>query len=170
MGTKPGATGFDCMKLHALRRGDIADAPIVNQARVDAIMAAARASSPQPLQRPLYRVPAIPPLQASGIALELRVQEEMELMRRMLDAVGDQLANDPILLTRYQATLQSIDIISQTLGHLARVIGSEDKSEAINRIGMDNLKARLARSTGKIEGDGALPSLRRSDSNPFAQQ
>ncbi len=63
----------------------------------------------------------------------------------MVEALGDELSNDPILLMRYQHSLQSIDLMAQTLGHLACVIGSADKAEAVDRIGMSSLKTRLSR-------------------------
>ena len=143
---------------------------LTTQARVNAIVAAARAASEPPARRPVYSAPSRPPLDASHNAIELRVQEELDHTKRMIEALGDVLASDSILLARYQTALQSIDVISQTVGHLARVIGSHDKREAIERIGMSNLKARLNRCSGKLEDDELALSLHRSRSNPFARQ
>jgi hypothetical protein len=41
--------------------------------------------------------------------------------------------------------MQSFDIIGQLLGHLAKVMGADDKLEAIDRIGMQELRSRLKR-------------------------
>jgi hypothetical protein len=41
--------------------------------------------------------------------------------------------------------LQSVDIICQILGHVAKVVSSDDRNEAVRRIGMDDLRGRLLR-------------------------
>ena len=134
------------MILNAFRKVD--DDQLRAQARVDAIVAAARAGSAaaEAPKRNVYRAPEQLPLTSSVDELDIRIQEELATTRRMIEALGDELSNDPILLTRYQTSLQSIDLMAQTLGHLACVIGSGDRAEAIERIGMASLKARLKRS------------------------
>jgi hypothetical protein len=134
------------------------------QARVDAIVAAARAktAAAEP-KRTVYRAPDILPLTPSTDSIDQRIQEELATVRRMVEALGDELSNDPILLMRYQQSLQSVDLMAQTLGHLACVIGSADRVEAIDRIGMASLKARLTR--GLVTDTVAL---HRPDHSPFA--
>jgi hypothetical protein len=39
--------------------------------------------------------------------------------------------------------LQAIDIVGQMLGHIANVVRAEDRSQAIERIGMCELKTKL---------------------------
>ncbi|CAM3229113.1 hypothetical protein SPAN111604_11760 [Sphingomonas antarctica] len=134
------------MILNAFRKVDEDQARA--QARVDAIVSAARAKSAaaEAPKRNVYRAPEQLPLVPSLDPLDQRIQEELAHTRRMVEALGDELSNDPILLMRYQTSLQSIDLMAQILGHLACVIGSEDRDEAIDRIGMASLKARLKRS------------------------
>ena len=39
--------------------------------------------------------------------------------------------------------LQAIDIVGQMLGHIANVVRAEDRRQAIERIGMCELKTKL---------------------------
>ena len=77
--------------------------------------------------------------------LRLRLAEELDYAVRMLDLLGRELAGDAPIIVRHGRILQSIDIIGQTIGHIAAVIRSSDNEDAINRIGMNELKARLMR-------------------------
>ena len=93
-----------------------------------------------------------PPPSSQGLAatddtLRLRLAEELEYARRMLDIMGDDLTRDGAMVVRHARALQSIDIVGQMLGHLATVIRSNDPEAAIERIGMTELKARLTRKT-----------------------
>jgi hypothetical protein len=78
--------------------------------------------------------------------LHLRLGEELEYARRMLDAIGDELSADPIAVSRHGVVLQSLDIVGQMLGHIANVIRSADPESAVEQIGMGDLKARLTRN------------------------
>lgn len=139
------------------------------QAECDAIAAEARRNPARPnILRDTAAPP--PPLEPTEDLVETRLAEEIEYARRMLEAVGDRLIADPILLNRHECTLQSFDIIGQLLGHLAKVTGSKDKLEAINRIGMQELRARLCRPTAPIVSTGTLGSFQRSASNPFKSE
>ena len=80
--------------------------------------------------------------------LHLRLGEELEYARWMLDAMGDELSADPIAVSRHGVVLQSLDIIGQMLGHIAKVIRSADPGSAVEQIGMGDLKARLTRNCG----------------------
>jgi len=150
-------------------RAEPSGAELAGQARVDAIVAAAKASVASPTARTIYRAPLNAPLRPSPNVIDQRLQEELEFTRRIIEAFGEQLAHDPILVNRYQSGLQSLDMATQVLGHLARVIGSADKVEAADQTPMEGLKARLLRGDEPMTpGHGTL-DLHRSASNPFAQ-
>jgi len=78
--------------------------------------------------------------------LQLRLGEELDFARRMLDATGEDIAADPIALSRHAVALQMLDKVGQMLGHIANVIRSEDQAMAVESIRMGDLKARLQRS------------------------
>jgi hypothetical protein len=80
--------------------------------------------------------------------LKLRLAEELEYARRMLDSMGDQLSADMGVVMRHGMALQSVDIVGQMLGHIANVVRSSDPPGAVDRIGMCDLKARLTRKGG----------------------
>ena len=152
------------MKL--FRREDTTTENQVSQSRIDAIVAAARAQDPVPDKRPLFREVSCAPLVPSSQLIDRRLEEELAFVRRSLDAMGERLADDPILLTRYQTLLQSFDLLGQTLGHLATVVGAADRAEAVERIGMVELRARLQRTEAGSAQSG--PTLVRGYSNPFS--
>jgi hypothetical protein len=79
-------------------------------------------------------------------ALRLRLAEELEYARRMLNTMGDELSSDGMIVSRHLAELQTIDIVGQMLGHIADVIRSSDPPGAVQGIGMGALKARLMRT------------------------
>lgn len=60
-------------------------------------------------------------------------------------ALGGVLVGDPILVARHAAALQDIDLIGQTLGHLARIVAAADKPAAAERVTLAELKCRLQR-------------------------
>ncbi|MCA1653060.1 MAG: hypothetical protein ABR588_09970 [Sphingomicrobium sp.] len=132
--------------------------PEGGQERVDAIQAQFRAE--QPLPSPFAPHPSPPPprpsirrdppppdpaLTPTDDPLRLRIAEELEYARRMVDALGDALCSDPAMVVRHTVSLQSIDIVGQMLGHLAAVTRSSLPERAVERIGMGDLKARLTR-------------------------
>ena len=127
------------------------------QARVDRIQAEIRAKSTvspfaapaaPPAARPSIRRDP-PPLDQALIAtddpLKLRLAEELEYARRLIEALGDTLCTDPLLVTRHAVALQSIDVLGQMLGHLASVTRSSAPERAVERIGMSDLRGRLTR-------------------------
>lgn len=99
-------------------------------------------------RRPIRR--EAPPLRAvpapTRDALRLRIGEELDYVRRLLDVMGDQLSGDPILIRRHAVALQSLDLVGQILNHLATIVRSSDPKSAVEMIGMSTLKARLTRS------------------------
>lgn len=118
-----------------------------SQARCDSIQAEFRAETPA--RRSIRRDP--PPTPAALIPtddpLRLRIAEELEYAQRMLDAMGDKLSADGLLVARHLTALQSIDIVAQMLGHIADVVRSSDPAAAVERIGMDDLRGRLIRKS-----------------------
>ena len=113
-------------------------------ARCDAIQAAFRADS----ERPSIR--RDPPARPSELAptddlLKLRLAEELDYARRMLDQMGDALASDMGVVMRHSVELQSVDIVGQMLGHIANIVRALDPEAAVERVGMCDLKARLTR-------------------------
>lgn len=117
------------------------------QARCDAIQAAFRTADAS-LSRFRDPPPQPPPIAPTGDALNLRLAEELDYARRMLDQMGDELAADMGVVTRHSVALQAIDIVGQMLGHIANVVRSGDPDASVERIGMGDLKARLVRKDG----------------------
>jgi hypothetical protein len=135
----------------------------LKQARCDAIQAAFRAEQepgsirrePEPEPEPkrsIRREP--PPLPKARVptddVLKLRLAEELDYARRMLDMMGDELSADHIVVGRHMTTLQTVDIAGQILGHIAAVIRSSDPEGAVDEIGMCDLKGRLQRRQGAV--------------------
>ena len=117
------------------------------QAAVDAVQAEFRAEQEAPEKRPLRRDP--PPLDPALVPtddqLRVRLAEELEYARRMLDVMGDELSADMGMVMRHGVALQTIDIVGQMLGHIADVTRSSRPDRAVLRIGMCELKSRLTR-------------------------
>jgi hypothetical protein len=105
---------------------------------------------PEEDRRPLRRDAPLravsPPTDQTEDQLRLRLSEELQYARRMLDITGDQICADRIVVARHAAALQSLDKVGQMLRHIADVIRSNDPYSAIDEIGMSDLKARLKRS------------------------
>lgn len=107
--------------------------------------------SPPEERKPLRRggptdvVKTVPTAPPSEDVLRIRLAEELDFVRRLLDATGGRLTSDPILIRRHAVALQSIDIVGQILGHLGNVIRSSDPQSAVEEIHMGDLKARLTR-------------------------
>lgn len=112
------------------------------QARVDGIQAAVRAglSAPVPIVRPM------PPEELKD-SLDGRIAEELAHVRRLLEGLGEELTSEPIMVQRHFKALQGFDLACQTLGHLAAILGAEDRGAAVDAVGMADLRARLLRRT-----------------------
>jgi len=97
--------------------------------------------------KPDLRHSAVPPPAPAPTddVLRLRLAEELEYARRMLDAMGDALCADPTVVMRHNVSLQSVDIVGQMLGHIANVVRSSRPEDSVELIGMCDLKARLTR-------------------------
>ena len=113
----------------------------------DAIQAEFRAE--QAGERQSVRRADAPPLDPSQVPtsdeLKLRLAEELDYARRMLDAMGDELSADLGVVMRHGVALQTVDIVGQMLGHIANVTRAAAPALAVEKIGMCELKARLTR-------------------------
>lgn len=136
-----------------------------HQSRVDAIVAAAKAQTPATPMRPIYRAAVASVLPASDDLLDTRLAEELSFARRTLESLGDALCEDPILVSRHQVSLQSIDLLAQIIGHVATVVAAADREEAVSRIGMVELQKRLMRERRSVVEAGA--GFHPSQHNPF---
>ena len=76
--------------------------------------------------------------------LERRLADELEHARHMLVEMGDELAMNEDVVAEHGVALQAVDIVGQMLGHIANVVRADDRDAAVDRIGMCELKARLA--------------------------
>ena len=76
--------------------------------------------------------------------LERRLADELEHARHMLVEMGDELALNEDVVAEHGVALQAVDIVGQMLGHIANVVRAADRAAAVERIGMCELKARLA--------------------------
>jgi hypothetical protein len=126
--------------------------PPEHQRQIDAIQAAIRSeidSGKRSLFKPAPARPA-----PSADPLDHRIAEELEFIVRQLEQLGGILANDPILLRRHALELQSIDLMKQSLGHLAQVVATEDKALAAERVTLTELKSRLQRKALTSIGGG----------------
>jgi hypothetical protein len=113
-----------------------------DQRRVDAIQAEARseAASGSALRDSVETpVPAVSP------DLDARLAHEIGYVQRLLENLGDELIADLFLVQRHGQSLQSLDLVSQILGHVAAILQAEDKAAVIEKLGMEDLKARLKR-------------------------
>jgi len=115
--------------------------------------------------RSIYRAPIVSPQVASSNALDRHLREELEYTRRTLEAFARELTNDPIMQTRYRAGLESLGLATQTLGHLAQIIGSEDKAQAVSQSSMKGLNARLLRGDMSMLSEQAESNLHGSGSS-----
>jgi hypothetical protein len=129
--------------LHLVRSDDSDLSAPAHQREVDAIQAQIRAGGVT-ARPPLFK-PAPPRPAPSRDILDHRIAEELEAIGRRLELLGGTLANDPILLHRHAAQLQTIDLVQQMLGHLAQVVATDEKEKAIALITLSELKARLQR-------------------------
>ncbi|GAA0315338.1 hypothetical protein GCM10009087_27230 [Sphingomonas oligophenolica] len=114
--------------------------PLMGQARVDAIQAAIRNGDSLPLpDGPAAGAPV-----DAGV-LESRIAEELGYVGRLLESVGDDLTDDPIILQRHDRALQKFDAACQIVAHLGAIIAAGDRVAAVNAVTMEEMRARLLR-------------------------
>ncbi|MBS1240342.1 MAG: PilZ protein [Proteobacteria bacterium] len=75
--------------------------------------------------------------------LDRLIAAELDHARDLLVMMGDELAMSPEIVAEHGMALQAVDIVGQMIGHLANVVRAEDRKQAIDRIGMCELKAKL---------------------------
>ena len=95
-------------------------------------------------RRSLFKPPPPGPGRSDDV-LDERIAEELDFVIRQLREIGDILSGYPALISRHAPKLQQIDLIQQVLGQLGQVVASADKSMAVDRITLTELKARLKR-------------------------
>jgi hypothetical protein len=122
------------------------------QARCDRIQAEfhqerAPQAADDPVRRSIRRdpPPRPPAIPQTDNVLNLRLAEELDYARRILETMGNDLSNDPLVIARHMVALQSVDVIGQLLGHIANVVRSSEPPATVDQIGMVELKARLTR-------------------------
>ncbi len=76
--------------------------------------------------------------------LDLRLAAELDVARAMLEEMGDELSASLAVVSDHGVALQAVDIVGQMLGHIANVVRADDRGAAVDRIGMCELKAKLA--------------------------
>ncbi|HEU4498339.1 MAG TPA: hypothetical protein VFR60_03280 [Sphingomicrobium sp.] len=76
--------------------------------------------------------------------LDQLLAAELDHARDMLVMMGDELAMSPEIVAEHGLALQAVDIVGQMLGHIANVVRAENRNEAIERIGMCDLKSKLS--------------------------
>jgi len=125
------------------------DALPEHQRQVDIIQARIRSElsglREPPAARPSIFKPPPPRPAPSANQLDHRLAQELDHVVRKLEQLGAVLADNPILIHRHMAELQSIDLIKQVIGHIARVVEAEDEEWAVERITLQDLRARLQR-------------------------
>jgi hypothetical protein len=102
----------------------------------------------KPIRREPLRSEAAPPPARTDNALRLRLADEIDYARRMLAALGDELSMVAAVVAGVGSGVLSVVVVAQVLGHLAAVVRAEDAEQAVERIGMAELKARLKRRGG----------------------
>lgn len=110
------------------------------QARVDAIQTAVREGSALPPEPGLAAAKTLRPGE-----LEQRISEEIVYVQRLIDALGEELVEDPVMLQRHSRVLQNLDRASQVLAHLGTVLAAEDRAAAAQDVAMQDLRERLLR-------------------------
>lgn len=74
------------------------------------------------------------------------IAEELAFAARRIETAGVRLADDPTVIVRHGAVLQELDITMQVLGHLTRLLRSDDPMTQIASLGMEDLRRRLERT------------------------
>lgn len=126
-----------------------AQGPSEHQARVDRIVAQARAdmaAAPAQTARTPVVVVTGQPLALTEDPLDRRLAEEIDYARRHLDTIGDVLSDNGYLLHKHGRELQSLDRVNQLLAHIARVISAQDRRAATASITLEDLRGRLMRT------------------------
>lgn len=119
--------------IDAPRSGTIGS---IGQRRVDTIQQTVRSGL----------APAAPAAPAPIVPTDLRprVAAELNELKRIVEALGDELIANPAVVMNHSGALQSLDLISQSLAALAGVVSAEDLPRALAAIGVSELRDRLS--------------------------
>jgi hypothetical protein len=109
----------------------------LGQVRVDEIQAAVRSGAALPAEAGL---PAGP---VDVATIDMRIAAELAGLKRMLDGVGEELADDIEVLMRHERALQQFDIVAQSVQYLADVMAAPDRAKAAGDVPMHDLRSRL---------------------------
>ena len=77
--------------------------------------------------------------------LQMRISEELGIAGRQIAQALDELASFAPLVSRLPKPLQNLETVSQTLGHLERLLRADEPAPLIDSLGMEDLKRRLLR-------------------------
>ena len=113
--------------------------PSAGQFRVDQIQSAIRSGVALPAET---RAPA--PNPASAVPVERSVAAELGRVRRMLDAVTEELSDDVDVLMRHERAMQNFDIAAQIIAELAVVLAADNRQAAVAAVQMHDLRSRLS--------------------------
>ena len=103
---------------------------------------------PAQLDRPTASPPVPSQVEASPDiepGLLRRTADELAFVSRRLEALGSDLTNDIHVVMRHATSLQELDISMQILGHLATMLSADRPADAVDAIGMTDLRRRLQR-------------------------
>ena len=83
----------------------------------------------------------------SPIILRERLIEEIGFAERLFEALGDSLADDPHVVARFGKQLQSLELGCKILQNVAYLLGHDDPRDAVDQVGLHEMKARLLRGS-----------------------
>ena len=116
-----------------------ADGASQGQSRVDRLLAAIRSGTALPVET---EAPAPKPADARPV--EQRIAAELARVKRMLDAVSEELTDDIEVLMRHERAMQNFDIAAAIVEELARVMAASDREGAVASVQMHDLRSRLS--------------------------
>src|SRR5690606_15952016 len=111
----------------------------IGQLRVDRIQSAIRSGAAFPSET---QAPAPSPADADPIGQ--RVAAELTRVKRMLDAVSEELTDDIDVLVRHERAMQTFDIAAQIVEELSVVMSADDPGSAVAGVHMHDLRTRLS--------------------------
>jgi hypothetical protein len=109
------------------------------QGRIDQIQSAIRSGAALPAET---REPA--QRRADAQPVERSIAAELGRVKRMLDKVSEELADDVDVLARHERALQTFDIAAMIIEELAVVMAADDRGAAVGSVQMHDLRSRLS--------------------------
>jgi hypothetical protein len=110
---------------------------------VKAVSGAPEHRSPAPARARTGNGAALLP---SADILEQRIAEELALVERQLEYLMSVLLQEPAFRLRYSSFQSAIEAMRRNVGEIGRILGSEDKDAAVDRLAGPELKGRLRRT------------------------